>query len=301
MPSENSGGGKPKIITSNQREDRIPLILPAARATRPEGALPKGGGPGASGSKLVQPTVTPKLNTSSVNSQATISSVNSQATMNAMSERLQAQANAYFAANPDIDPLTGVKRAAVVDRGDSGTSTSSGGTSTGSGLFTSLVDAPSPTPPKLPEIKTEVVKPPIKTAPLDTFVIDQDTIPIDLMTDLIFEDIGGQELLNIARNDTNNGQTVSYRPIKNLTSIQQQYNPNNILSLQDTSDKYFINFPIKLENHILGEGEGDGPSGAYVYIETETGDLIIEIDNLEDDQQLEVEISQSGTIYEAEV
>jgi hypothetical protein len=162
------------------------------------------------------------------------------------------------------------------------------------------VSTPSATPTVLPQTTPVEIKPPVKTAPIDTILIDQDEISTDFMTDLIFEDIGGQELINVARNDTVNGQTISYQPIKNLTSIQQQYNPNNILSLQDTSDKYFINFPIKLENYVLNEGNGSGPSGEYVYIDTETGDLIIELANLETDQQLEVEISQSGTIYEAE-
>jgi alpha-L-arabinofuranosidase len=118
------------------------------------------------------------------------------------------------------------------------------------------------------------------------------------MSDLIFENIGGHELINIARNDTINGQTISYQPIKNLTSIQQQYNPNNVVALQNTSDKYFANFSIKLETKLPEEGAG--PDAAYVYIEDSTGDLIIELINLEPDEQIEVQISLSGTIYEAE-
>jgi hypothetical protein len=118
------------------------------------------------------------------------------------------------------------------------------------------------------------------------------------MTDLIFENIGGQELINIARNDIINGQQVSYQPIKNLSSIQQQYNPNNILSLQSTSDKYFANFPIKLENKI--PNPGTGPNGSYVYLDPTTGNIIIEAINLEIDEQIEVEVTVSGTIYEAE-
>jgi hypothetical protein len=118
------------------------------------------------------------------------------------------------------------------------------------------------------------------------------------MTDLIFENIGGQELINIARNDIVNGQQVSYQPIKNLSSIQQQYNPNNILALQSTSDKYFANFPIKLETKI--PTPGTGPNGRHVYIDSISGNLIIEAINIEPDEQIEVEITVSGTIYEAE-
>jgi LysM repeat protein len=140
--------------------------------------------------------------------------------------------------------------------------------------------------------------PPVKTAPIDTVLFNSDELPIEVMTDLIFENIGGHELINIARNDIINGQQISYQPIKNLSSIQQQYNPNNIVSLQSTSDKYFANFPIKLENKI--PNPGTGPNSSYVYVDSTNGNLVIEAVNLEIDEQIEVEITVSGTIYEAE-
>lgn len=141
--------------------------------------------------------------------------------------------------------------------------------------------------------------PPVKTAPIDTILFDEDAVPIQIMADLIFENIGGQELINIARNDTVNGQTVIYQPIKNLTSIQQEYNPNNIVALQATSDKYFQNFSIKLDNKV--PSPGTGPDGAHVYIDPETGSLVVEAVNLDTDEQIELEITVSGTIYEADL
>ena len=141
-------------------------------------------------------------------------------------------------------------------------------------------------------------KPPVKTAPIDTILFDDDSVSVNRMFNLILEDIGGQELINIARNDIINGQQISYQPIKNLSSIQQQYNYNNILGIQDTSDKYFSNFSIKLEIKI--PNSGNGPSGSNVYLESLTGNLVIETVNLENDEQIEVEITVSATIYEAE-
>jgi len=138
----------------------------------------------------------------------------------------------------------------------------------------------------------------VKSATKDIILFDDGAVPVDLMADLIFEDIGGQELINIARRDTVNGQKISYQPIKNLSSIEQQYNPNNIISLQATADKYFANFPIKLDDKI--PENGGGPLGEYVYIDVVTGDLIVEAVNLELDEQIEIQIARSGTIYEAE-
>jgi len=138
----------------------------------------------------------------------------------------------------------------------------------------------------------------VKTAPIDTILFNDDLVSIDNMVNLILEDIGGHELINIARNDIINGQQISYQPIKNLSSIQQQYNYNNILGIQNTSDKYFSNFSIKLENKV--PNNGSGPNGSNVYLESTTGNLIIETVNMENDEQIEVEITVGGIIYEAE-
>jgi hypothetical protein len=138
----------------------------------------------------------------------------------------------------------------------------------------------------------------VKTAPIDTVLFDDGSVAIEAMTDIIFENIGGHELINIARNDTINGQNVSYNVIKNLTSIQQEYNPLNILSLQGSSDKIFNNFAINIDEKI--PQVGNGPAGTNVYFNA-SGDLVIELVNLNSDEQVEVQISLSGTIYEADL
>ena len=140
---------------------------------------------------------------------------------------------------------------------------------------------------------------PVLTAPIDTILFNDDSVPIEIMSDLIFENIGGQELINIARTDTVNGQTILYQPIKNLTAVQQQYNPNNIVSLQSTSDKYFQNFSIKFDEKV--PTTGTGPGGSHVYIDPETGELVVEAVNMAEDEQIELEITISGTIYEADI
>jgi hypothetical protein len=143
----------------------------------------------------------------------------------------------------------------------------------------------------------------IKIATRDIVLLSDDQVPIEVMTDLIFEDIGGQEMINIARNDIINGQDVIYQPIKNLTSLFFQYNPQNILSLQDTSQMIFRTFPISLENRI--PNIGTGPNGEIVYLDPTTGNLVINVINLAKDEQIEVQIQINGdrfndTIYEVE-
>jgi hypothetical protein len=157
--------------------------------------------------------------------------------------------------------------------------------------------SPVPQTPSNATVVTAYTPAPTKTAPIDTVLFNDESMSPEIMADLIFEDIGGHELLSISRNDIINGQRVSYSPIKNLGLVQQRYNPNNILRLQATSDTYFANFAIKFEEKV--PLEANGTNGVNVYIEQETGDLIVETVNMNNDEQLEIQIAINGTIYEA--
>ena len=134
----------------------------------------------------------------------------------------------------------------------------------------------------------------IKAATPDIILFKDDDQLINEMATLYFEDLSAQELISISRNDTINGQDISYEPIKNIKSLQQQYNPNNILGLQKTSDQYFSGFSINFNEKT--PNEGNGLNEANVYVDGQ-GDLIIEAINLNNDEQIEVELSTSGTIY----
>jgi len=133
----------------------------------------------------------------------------------------------------------------------------------------------------------------VKIATPDLILFKDSPLAIEIMTDLVFEDIGGQELINIIRNDVIFGQDVLYQPIKNVTSLYLQYNPNNILKLQSVIGSYFNNLPIKFENKI--PRVGTGPNGETVYLEQATGNLIINVINMDKDEKVEVQILSQGT------
>jgi hypothetical protein len=158
-----------------------------------------------------------------------------------------------------------------------------------------VVDS-TPSVPVSAKISPEV--PAIKIATPDIMIYNDQSFPVELMTDLIFEDIGGQEIINIARNDTINGQSVLYSPIKNLSSINSENNSNNILGVENTSLSYFKNFPIKLETHTPQVGTGPAPDYSIVYIDPKTGNLIINVINMESDEQVEIQILVTGDILD---
>jgi len=170
--------------------------------------------------------------------------------------------------------------------------------------------------PQIPQSSQNVNKPnAIKPATPDLIITPPDTVPIEIMTDLIFEDIGGHEIITMSRSDLINGENVIYSPIKNLSSVFFQYNPQNILALQKTADSYFKNFPINLGDRIPECGTGytldpNDPTKQIenckiVYTDPITGDLVINVINMNIEEQVEVQILQQGivlsdTIYEVE-
>jgi hypothetical protein len=126
----------------------------------------------------------------------------------------------------------------------------------------------------------------VKQAPRDTIVFDESLVSANQLIDLFFEDIGGLELANISRSDLIDGQQQSYSPIKNLSSLKRRFNPNNIIANFSSVNTYFSRFGIDLLKRNI----------FYPIIDEDTGDLIIEIESVFEDEEIEVQILSSGTI-----
>jgi hypothetical protein len=121
----------------------------------------------------------------------------------------------------------------------------------------------------------------------------EDASLLEFLTELSFESLGGQELINISRHDLVDGQKVVYTPIKNLSSIRSQYNPANILSLQGSSDVTFKNFAIRLEDYLVYDGTG--PGGEAIYMDSD-GNIVLNFINIPDSYQVQVELIRKGTV-----
>jgi hypothetical protein len=158
-----------------------------------------------------------------------------------------------------------------------------------------------------PEIPSLLVPKPdssVKSASPDIILIDQNDLPIDLILKLTLEKIGGQELISLVRHDTVNGQNIIYQPVKNISDVAISYNPQNIINIPDTAEVYFKNFAIKMESHIVQDTNEAPPES--VYIDTASGNIVIETVNLKSDYEVEVQMMSSGqifndTIYEEDV
>jgi len=167
-----------------------------------------------------------------------------------------------------------------------------------SAAATPIVPVPPVPVPQIPSYVKLRVSDQVKSATPEIIISEEQEFNDILATDLLFENISSYKLLQISRTDSISGQKFYYNPIKNLFSIQEQYNPLNIIKLQDTSSEYFKNYPIKFEEKIPKIGNGD--NGGNVYMDT-SGNIVVETVNLAPDEQVEVQIFIGGTIYEAEL
>lgn len=143
---------------------------------------------------------------------------------------------------------------------------------------------PASTPPPAPVPPPSATTYSVKQPDVSLVQYHPDVLPQELITDLLFEDVGGSELINIARYDTINGQDVSYSLIRNLSILNRTFNPNNILAGQTASSQfgqYSLDIASKLGNSYL---DADG-------------NLIIEFSSINDDEYAEIELSTNGTIY----
>lgn len=142
-------------------------------------------------------------------------------------------------------------------------------------------------------------KDPVKYATPSDVLIDTNDLPIELILKLTLEKIGGLELISLVRHDTVNGQNIVYRPIKNVSQLAIEYNPQNMVKMPDSADSYFKNFAIKLENHIQQETNELPPLVAY--IDPVTENVIIETTNVKADYEIEVQMVSSGKVFDGTI
>jgi hypothetical protein len=100
----------------------------------------------------------------------------------------------------------------------------------------------------------------IKVATPDLIVFDSSSLSVDSMADLIFEDIGGQELLEISRSDLINSSNVVAPKIKTNIKTNSQTNIDAIAGGQyltpSQSIDLFVHVPEFVQPVILNEGSG---------------------------------------------
>ena len=164
--------------------------------------------------------------------------------------------------------------------------------------------------PNTPVTTTSTTNTSVKPATPDLIVFNDAEIPVEFMTDLMFEQIGGQEVIGVSRNDLVNGQKVTYSPIKNLSSVGLKYNSQNIFNIPSNSLGNFNSYALKLEDFVPLPGTGTGsqwfPEDVdlakrelrdTVYIDSVSGDLVVNVTNMSSNEDVEIQVLLDGKAF----
>ena len=154
----------------------------------------------------------------------------------------------------------------------------------GGGGSTVYAAAPAATPPSAPIPPPAATTYAVKQPSPSLVTYNAETLPQELIVDLLFEDVGGTELINVSRHDTINGQNVVYSLISNLSILNRSFNPNNILAGQ-ISYSQFSQYSLDIASKLMG-----------ISLDS-SGNLVIEFSSIGNDEYAEIELSSDGTIY----
>jgi hypothetical protein len=156
--------------------------------------------------------------------------------------------------------------------------------------------SPPPPPPPATPLNTWISTPSyrapsgIKQAQPDIVLDPNIDTSGDYIVERFFEELGGTELINLSRYDLIDGISVNYNPIANLSRLRRRFNPNNLIALDILSDDEFSKFSIDLLSR-----------GIYEPFFNDDGNLVVEVDIIRSEENIDVEISLSGTLTRIEL
>ena len=87
----------------------------------------------------------------------------------------------------------------------------------------------------------------VKVATPQYILFDDAGVSIENMTRLVFEDIGSEEIINVARNDTVFGENLVYQPIVNSKNITLQAFLLCRAQLVDILETLQLNCPVRFQ------------------------------------------------------
>ncbi len=145
-----------------------------------------------------------------------------------------------------------------------------------------------------------VVSSPVKIAtPQYVNFNEESLVPIldTELQDLFYEQLNGQALILINNRNFINTGTFLYQPVVNISDFVRNYDPKKLIPIQETSDTFFSNFPINLDDKIPKTPTSGVLNGPNVYIDS-IGNIVIETKDMRVDERVEIQVLLNGTIYQ---
>jgi len=137
-----------------------------------------------------------------------------------------------------------------------------------------------------------------KTGDPQFFVLTDSAFTVEDLENAIWQNIGGHEIISLARRDLVDGQNLDYKLINNLKDLQEEYNPKTIFPIEDIITKYFDRFGLKFEN-FLPSSEAlsridDGIDQPVVL--DDDNNIVVYVKNIKENQEVEIQVLGSEAL-----
>jgi len=137
-----------------------------------------------------------------------------------------------------------------------------------------------------------------KTGDPQFFVLTDSAFTVEDLENAIWQNIGGHEIISLARRDLVDGQNLDYKLINNLKDLQEEYNPKTIFLIEDIITKYFDRFGLKFENFLPSSQAlsriDDGIDQPVVL--DDDSNIVVYVKNIKENQEVEIQVLGSEAL-----
>ena len=112
---------------------------------------------------------------------------------------------------------------------------------------------------------------------------DYSQATIEELEKLYFQNVGGTEILTVARHDNVNGQEVPLSYLDNLKELNTEFNPLNILTTENIYN-HFNRFAIDMTQRIDSVNQA-------VAVDEEASNIVITLDEIQADEYVQIQVA----------
>lgn len=132
------------------------------------------------------------------------------------------------------------------------------------------------------------------------FILSTDpAATIEEMQNVLWQSIGGHEIISLARRDLVDGKNINYQLISDLQKLFAEYNPKTIASIENSTPLYFNKFGIKFEKYLPSEYDlaAIDPNLKNPVSIDVNNNITIYVSNIKDSYDIEVQSITSEEVF----
>lgn len=144
--------------------------------------------------------------------------------------------------------------------------------------------APAASPPRVVVVKGQSkTDAGVKIPDVVVSTYDYSQATVEELEKLYFQNVGGTEILTVARHDNVNGQEVPLSYLDNLKELNTEFNPLNILTTENIYN-HFNRFAIDMTQRIDSVNQA-------VAVDEEASNIVITLDEIQADEYVQIQVA----------